>query len=115
MLIQRQSRRTISTYFHRIRFFILYSGKDSKHRLLTLAAEFLPLLSQQVERVENYLRQDSMCEGWAGVWLPDALARKSSNMQCGPGWHDLFPDRLSINPAGKHPSIRADTIKLRLT
>ncbi|WP_417764952.1 integron integrase [Shewanella chilikensis] len=78
------------------------NGKGGKHRLVTLAEELLPMLSQQVERVENYLKQDLMCEGYAGVWLPDALARKYPNAPFESGWHYLFPaSRLSIDPAGK--------------
>ncbi len=78
------------------------NGKGGKHRLVTLAKELIPLLRQQVERVENYFTQDLMCEGYAGVWLPDALARKYPNAPFESGWHYLFPaSRLSIDPAGK--------------
>lgn len=78
------------------------NGKGGKHRLVTLAEELTPLLRQQVERVENYFTQDLMCEGYAGVWLPDALARKYPNAPFESGWHYLFPaSRLSIDPAGK--------------
>lgn len=78
------------------------NGKGGKHRLVTLAEELIPLLRQQVERVENYFTQDLMCEGYAGVWLPDALARKYPNAPFESGWHYLFPaSRLSIDPAGK--------------
>lgn len=78
------------------------NGKGGKHRLVTLAEELIPLLRQQVERVENYFTQDLMCEGYAGVWLPDALARKYPNAPFESGWHYLFPaSRLSTDPAGK--------------
>lgn len=78
------------------------NGKGGKHRLVTLAEELIPLLRQQVERVENYFTQDLMCEGYAGVWLPDALARKYPNAPFESGWHYLFPaSRLSIDLAGK--------------
>lgn len=78
------------------------NSKGGKHRLVTLAEELLPLLGQQVQRVDNYLQQDMMCQGYAGVWLPDALARKYPKAPFESAWHYLFPATcLSIDPASK--------------
>ncbi|MBV0932799.1 integron integrase [Marinobacterium weihaiense] len=78
------------------------NGKGGKHRLVTLAEELLPLLNEQIRKVDNFLLQDLRTAGYAGVWLPDALARKYPNAPFESGWHYLFPaSRLSIDSAGK--------------
>jgi integron integrase len=76
------------------------NGKGGKHRLVTLADELLAPLQEQVKRVEVTLSRDKAAEQYAGVWLPDALARKYPGAPYDPGWHYLFPaSRLSIDPA----------------
>ena len=76
------------------------SGKGGKHRAVTLADELPGPLREQVSRVEAVLASDREVTGYAGVWLPDALARKYPSAPLDPGWHDLFPaSRLSIDPA----------------
>lgn len=75
------------------------NGKGGKHRLVTLAEELLPLLTNQIKSIEALFTQDRMTAGYAGVWLPDALARKYPNAPFESGWHYLFPaSRLSIDP-----------------
>ncbi|KEA62813.1 Integron integrase IntI4 [Marinobacterium lacunae] len=74
-------------------------GKGGKHRLVTLAEELLPLLRDQVKMVEVLFSRDTAVEGYAGVWLPDALARKYPSAPFDLGWHYLFPaSRLSVDP-----------------
>ncbi|WP_432695591.1 integron integrase [Marinobacterium sp. YM272] len=75
------------------------NGKGGKHRLVTLADELLALLTKQVKHIEALLAKDRMTVGYAGVWLPDALARKYPNAPFESEWHYLFPaSRLSIDP-----------------
>lgn len=76
------------------------SGKGGRHRVVTLADELLPALREQVGRVEQCLSRDRRIEQYAGVWLPDALARKYPSAPFELGWHYLFPaSRLSVDPA----------------
>ena len=91
MAVRRYSPRTINSYLHWIRYFILYHGKGGKHRLTTLAPELVPLLATQMKRVEVLLEQDSRVESYGGVWMPDALARKYQNASKSLGWQYLFP------------------------
>lgn len=75
------------------------NGKGGRHRLVTLADELLPALAAQIRQVEMFLAQDRAAKGYAGVWLPDALARKYPSAPLELGWHYLFPaSRLSIDP-----------------
>ncbi|MEA3300620.1 MAG: integron integrase [Pseudomonadota bacterium] len=76
------------------------NGKGGKHRLVTLADELLAPLRKHVSRVEAVFASDRAVAGYAGVWLPDALARKYPSAPFDLGWHYLFPaSRLSIDPA----------------
>lgn len=78
------------------------NGKGGKHRLVTLADELIALLKNQIQYVEITLKKDLACEQYAGVWMPDALARKYPNSQLDLGWHYLFPaSRLSIDPSSQ--------------
>lgn len=77
----------------------VWNGKGGKHRLVTLAPELIEPLRHQVQRVNVFLMDDLLNEAYAGVWLPDALARKYTNAPRQLGWHYLFPaTRLSIDP-----------------
>lgn len=77
----------------------VWCGKGGKHRLTTLAEELLPLLKTQIKRVEFLLEQDSRLADFAGVWMPDALARKYASVAKGLNWQYLFPaSRVSIEP-----------------
>ena len=79
----------------------IWHGKGYHHRLTTLAPELAPLLMQQIEQVRLYLRADSRLPGYAGVWMPGALASKYSEASRTLGWQYLFPSpRLSVDPAG---------------
>ncbi len=54
----------------------IWNGKGAKHRFVTLAPELLPALVTQSERVRLVLEEDLRSAHYAGVWMPDALARK---------------------------------------
>lgn len=76
------------------------NGKGGKHRLVTLAEELLAPLREQVKMVSVIFSRDKAIEHYAGVWLPDALARKYPSAPFELGWHYLFPaSRLSVDPA----------------
>jgi len=75
------------------------NGKGGKHRLVTLARELFEPLRAQIKKVEAFQAQDMTIRHYAGVWLPDALARKYPAAPFELGWHYLFPaSRLSIDP-----------------
>jgi len=75
------------------------NGKGGKHRLVTLADELLEPLREQVQMVGVNFARDKRLDHYAGVWLPDALARKYPSAPFELGWHYLFPaSRLSIDP-----------------
>ncbi len=77
----------------------IWNGKGYHHRLTTLAPELAPLLQGQIERVRIQLKEDSQHPNYAGVWMPDALARKYHQACKTVGWQYLFPSaRLSIDP-----------------
>ena len=59
----------------------------------------MPALKVQVESVRMQLMQDSTHSHYAGVWMPQALARKYSGAATTLGWQYLFPAaRLAIDP-----------------
>ena len=80
----------------------VWGGKGGKHRLTTLAPELVPLLKTQIKHVEVLLEQDCRRADYAGVWMPDALARKYVGAAKKLGWQYLFPaTRLSIDPSSE--------------
>lgn len=77
----------------------IWAGKGNKHRITTLAPELVPALKRQVKNVAVLLEQDLATDGYAGVRLPHALARKNPSASRRLGWHYLFPStRLSLEP-----------------
>lgn len=77
----------------------IWNGKGAKHRTVTLAAQLVPLLTQQVNTVAKVLGHDSSLSKYAGVWMPDALAKKYPNQSRQLGWQYLFPaSRIAIDP-----------------
>ncbi|WP_375277129.1 integron integrase [Pseudoalteromonas marina] len=77
----------------------IWNGKGNKHRIVTLATELLPLLRNQIMQVEEYLQLDLQNEQYAGVWMPNALARKYPSANKSLAWHYLFPSyKLSSDP-----------------
>lgn len=77
----------------------IWNGKGAKHRIVTLAPELIPALRRQIDQVQLLLEQDLMESEYAGVWLPDALARKYPGESKSLAWQYLFPaSRLSFEP-----------------
>ncbi|MGB0946940.1 MAG: integron integrase, partial [Pseudoalteromonas marina] len=77
----------------------IWNGEGNKHRILTLATELLPLLRNQIMQVEEYLQLDLQNEQYAGVWMPNALARKYSSANKSLAWQYLFPSyKLRSDP-----------------
>jgi integron integrase len=77
----------------------VWNGKGSYYRLTTLAPELVPALQGQIEQVRIQLREDSRHPQFAGVWMPDALARKYREASKTVGWQYLFPaGRISVDP-----------------
>jgi integron integrase len=80
----------------------IWNGKGAKHRLTTLAPELIPFLSEQINRIALYLAEDKRHPDYAGVWMPDALARKNAGASKSLNWQYLFPaSRLSYDPRTK--------------
>lgn len=81
---------------------MVWHGKGGKHRRVTLAPELVPALKRQIALAEAYYQQDLQTEGYAGVWLPFALARKYPSAPKELGWQYLFPSaKLSTDPDSK--------------
>lgn len=77
----------------------VWNGKGGKHRRVTLAKELIPALQSQIDLVKVFYQKDILNEHYAGVWLPDALARKYPNAPKEFMWQFLFPSRrLSADP-----------------
>jgi integron integrase len=80
----------------------VWNGKGFKHRLTTLAPELLPTIGRQTAKARAYFEEDMANPDYAGVWLPDALARKYRSAPKESGWHYLFPSyKLSYDPDSK--------------
>jgi integron integrase len=67
-------------------------GKGGKDRRTMLPQGAVPALRLQREEALRVFQRD-LKAGLAGVWLPDALARKYTNAAIEPGWQYLFPSR----------------------
>lgn len=77
----------------------VWAGKGGKHRLTTLAPELIPMLKTQFKRVDFLLEQDNRLADYAGVWMPDALARKYAGAAKKLNWQYVFPaSRVSLEP-----------------
>ncbi len=77
----------------------IWNGKGGKHRQVTLAPQLHDALHRQIKLMAHYLEQDLTNPLFAGVWMPDALARKYPNAPRQLGWQYLFgAARLSRDP-----------------
>jgi len=78
---------------------LIWQSKGNKNRRVTLAPELLLALKAQTNHVKRVFQQDIINPDYAGVWLPNALAKKYINAPKELGWHYLFPShKLSIDP-----------------
>ena len=74
-------------------------GKGAKDRSTLLAETGREELRDQLRKAEALHRADRLA-GLAGVWLPDAVERKSPNAGRELGWFWVFPSRtLSTDPS----------------
>ncbi|WP_100913477.1 integron integrase [Pseudoalteromonas spongiae] len=77
----------------------IWNGKGTKHRVVTLAVELIPMLRNQIIQVDEYLKIDLQNAHYAGVWMPNALARKYPNANKSLLCQYLFPShKLSADP-----------------
>lgn len=77
----------------------VWNGKGFKHRLVTLAPELREALLYQKAQVKLLFEKDRLQPEYAGVWMPDALARKYPAAPLSLSWQYLFPSsRLSYEP-----------------
>ncbi len=77
---------------------VIRDGKGGKDRVTMLPQSLEAALQQQLVRVQALHAQDRAA-GVAGVWLPDALARKYPNAGTQLAWFWLFPSgRLALDP-----------------
>jgi site-specific recombinase XerC len=64
-----------------------------------LAPELDPGIRSQIKKVEYYLHLNLQNANYTGVWMPDALARKSPGASKSHDWQYPFPSvRLSLDP-----------------
>ncbi|MCJ8313407.1 MAG: integron integrase [Pseudomonadales bacterium] len=78
----------------------IWNGKGGKHRQVTLAPELHEELQSQIKTMQSYFEQDLKNKVFAGVFLPNALAKKFPNASREIEWQFLFgSDHLSAEPA----------------
>lgn len=77
---------------------VIRDGKGGKDRVTMLPQTLEAALQQHLARVQA-LHAEDRAAGVAGVWLPDALARKYPNASTQFAWFWLFPStRLAPDP-----------------
>lgn len=72
------------------RIILVRDGKGAKDRVTMMPVKLAPQLERQVERALETFRRDRS-GGVAGVYLPNALARKYPGASLEAGWQYLFP------------------------
>ena len=78
---------------------LVREGKGKKSRITTLAPELCTRLQIQVRYVSSIFAKDQLSPLWAGVYLPNALAKKYPKAPFELGWQYLFPaSRFSQDP-----------------
>ena len=76
----------------------VHDGKGLKDRSLPLPNALVPVLKGQIETVK-LLHQEDLESGYAGVFLPDVLAKKYKSAARDFGWQWLFPARVLTHVA----------------
>jgi integron integrase len=77
---------------------IVRDGKGAQDRVTVLRDSLIPLLKEQLQRV-NALHKQDLARCYGAVYLPDALARKYPNADRERGWQYVFSaSRLSQDP-----------------
>jgi integron integrase len=106
----------------------IWNGKGNKHRIVTLAQELCPALRNQIVQVDEYLQLDLKNDMFAGVWMPNALAKKYPSANKSLAWQFLFPSyklsadpetgeirRHHFDPSGVRKSIKKAALVAKLT
>ena len=76
---------------------IVRDGKGLNDRATVLPESVKPLLKEHLEWVKS-LHQDDLARGYGGIYLPNAMARKSPNAGREWGWQYVFPSKnLSVD------------------
>jgi integron integrase len=77
----------------------VHDGKGQKDRTVPLPQVMVPELTAQLQRVQQ-VHQDDVARGYAGTFLPGALADKYPRAARELGWQWLFPAKtLTLVPA----------------
>jgi len=78
---------------------VIRSGKGNKDRIVPLSEKAAPGLRTHLELVETFFREDQERTDLAGVYLPEALARRHSNAGRDWRWQWVWPSRkVSVDP-----------------
>ncbi len=81
---------------------VVRDGKGNKDRVTPLPDSVVPALREQLQQVKRVLETDK-ADGFGGVSLPDALARKYPNAERELGWQYVFPaSKRSQDPRSGH-------------
>jgi len=77
----------------------IWNGKGGKHRVVTLSDTLVAPLQTQTEKVKHLLERDRANPEYAGVWMPQQLAKKYRGANKSLEWQYLFPaSKNSIDP-----------------
>lgn len=77
----------------------IWNGKGGKHRVVTLSDTLVAPLQTQTEKVKHLLDRDKANPEYAGVWMPQQLAKKYQGANKSLEWQYLFPaSKTSIDP-----------------
>ena len=77
----------------------IWTGKGGKHRIVTLSDTLVAPLQTQTEKVKHLLERDKANPEYAGVWMPQQLAKKYQGANKSLEWQYLFPaSKTSIDP-----------------
>jgi len=83
----------------------IHDGKGQKDRTVPLPETLVPALRMQIDKVK-LLHQEDLTSGYAGAFLPEALAKKYQSAGRDFGWQWLFPARVLTHVADTHEDRR---------